>query len=221
MHAEVVRHAALDLDSVESHSVVVRHTTLGLDLIDVCDLSPVAESHVVTADVRVEAQRNLILSGQCESLVADVDRPVDQSLPAGAGYRIMVAVPRYTNRGNPLAEVKSQDLAVHAAIEAEACLRAKAEGHDLATIVRRGLIADMAGHRLSPVTRCHRMKTGAFVQAVVAGQNLSAVTELDGMATEVDAVANHNLSAVAACENMVTVAAVVAVAGQEMPVVEE
>ena len=146
-------------------------------------------------------------------MVADVDRPVDQSLPVGAGYRILVAVSRYTNRRNPLAEVKSQDLVVHAAIEAEACLRAKAEGHDLATIVRRGLTADVAGQRQSPVTRCHRMKTGAFVQAVVAGQNQSAVTELDGMATEVDAVANHNLSAVAACENMGTVAAAVAVAG--------
>ena len=73
MHAVVVRHAALDLDSVEQHSVVarhaalgsdlvephsvvVRHTALGLDLIDICDLLPMAESHAVTADVKVEAQ---------------------------------------------------------------------------------------------------------------------------------------------------------------------
>ena len=55
-HSVVARHAALGLDLVEPHSVVVRYAALGLDLIDVCDLSPVAESHVVTADVRVEAQ---------------------------------------------------------------------------------------------------------------------------------------------------------------------
>ena len=74
--------------------MVVRHIALVLDLIDVCDLSPADESHVVT-DVRIEAQWNLILSSQSGSLVADVDRAVDQSLPVGAGCRILVAVQVY------------------------------------------------------------------------------------------------------------------------------
>lgn len=114
------------------------------------------------------------------------------------------------------AQAKIRCVAVHAAIEAEPGLHAEADSHDLAMILGRGLAADVAGHDVSAVTRCHHMKAASFAYSVGAGFALSVVAECHGILPGFDSDVGQNLCVVAHCDSMasdvVAVAAAVAVA---------